>query len=595
MSQYWRCTTCGAILKKGLTQDKIDALLAEGKEITGTATCGKCSSKFDQSEVYSGAFDVDEAELAEMVRKARETRAMQQAQAEAEAAAAQAEPEPEDDYAHDDVPEMDAGGYDDYPEDDEPREDVLAGVEFGAPDLAPDRPDPLAAHRDFLEDLDAGVDLADAASGTLVNYAAVADDEGYPRYIVQPGEIDEFRPESNGAVCCDICARQLDTPEGYLLDVDEVMASPDYIAFVTERWTLNGWLPPEIDADSVGDQVSADLREQAGPMPWLVCENCILMFPLVRREGLVDAARKVREWWPADGRVMTAAATAHAAPAAAVGYEQAAAGYADDDMGDDGDFVDVGGYEDDAGYDDAPPATGGYDSGYGPTADVSEAAAVLRAREPDAWADDADPAFGDDLADDGGYDAVAEGEEPVGGFDSPYDAMDQGWDAVEDDDEVDPAMQTLDASQAQLFRDHTAGAPDAGLNDGYEHEASPYDAPIGDAFDDVDGFVDDADDPAMQTINSNVADIARVRDAAAEAAWGDDDAGIDVLDDEEELDAEPDDPNAAAMDELDKIMLSTPAGGKEDDDDFMDFNPSAMGIDALDDDDLDIGEDDDER
>ncbi|MGE3851920.1 MAG: hypothetical protein AB7K09_09275, partial [Planctomycetota bacterium] len=466
MSQYWRCDNCGAILKKGLTPDKIEALFAEGKEITGTATCGKCSSKFDQSEVYAGHYDIDENELAEMVRKARETRAMQQQQAEA-AAAAQPEPEPgpEDDYADDNVPEMDAEGYDDYPdEDEEPQEDVLAGVNFAKPDLAPDRK--VDAHRDFLEDLDAGVDLAAQASGTLVDYAAVTD-EGYPRYIVPPGVIDEFQPQSDGHVACDICARPLDTPEGYLLGADEVVASPDYISFVTERWTLNGWLAPGIEPDAVYDQVSQDVRKQAGPAPWLVCENCILMFPQVRKDGLVEAARKVREWWPADGMVLSGAAPG-GAPAhggGAVGYDDAAAGVGYDDepmeqMFDDdgaghgghGGYGAGGGGADDQAY---------YDQGFAGTADVSADAALLRDRTSEAWADDPDDAGAsgfDDLDDDAGYDDVPEddlGHDPyaspgggaggaAGGYASPYDAMDQGYDGqtVADEDENEPSKQT---------------------------------------------------------------------------------------------------------------------------------------------------------
>jgi hypothetical protein len=53
MSDLWKCPKCGAILTKGMA-----GMIAPGAIIVGTATCGACGGKFQQSDVYGGKYDV---------------------------------------------------------------------------------------------------------------------------------------------------------------------------------------------------------------------------------------------------------------------------------------------------------------------------------------------------------------------------------------------------------------------------------------------------------------------------------------------------------------------------------------------------------
>lgn len=53
MSDHWQCPHCGAVLRKGL-----GLLAGPGAFVAGTATCGACGARFEQSDVYGGKYDV---------------------------------------------------------------------------------------------------------------------------------------------------------------------------------------------------------------------------------------------------------------------------------------------------------------------------------------------------------------------------------------------------------------------------------------------------------------------------------------------------------------------------------------------------------
>jgi hypothetical protein len=61
-SEYWKCPRCGGILQKGA-----GAMFAQ---VIGTATCAGCGTKFSQSDIYGGKYDVEER-LVEPVFKFR--------------------------------------------------------------------------------------------------------------------------------------------------------------------------------------------------------------------------------------------------------------------------------------------------------------------------------------------------------------------------------------------------------------------------------------------------------------------------------------------------------------------------------------------
>lgn len=53
MSDLWKCPKCGSILRKGMA-----GMIAPGANIVGTATCGSCGGRFQQSDVYGGKYDI---------------------------------------------------------------------------------------------------------------------------------------------------------------------------------------------------------------------------------------------------------------------------------------------------------------------------------------------------------------------------------------------------------------------------------------------------------------------------------------------------------------------------------------------------------
>ena len=370
MSRYWRCSHCGAILKKKHPPETIEKIKAAGKKITGTSTCGKCSTTFQQAEVYDGLYDLDSSELAEIARKKKAekgaTAKRQAADPAAEESRGEVAQAPSTAAAEPASASQSAG---DTPPKAEPEEPLApaprkpAGeaepiapskpqtpppspgnaqtfeppeVAASAPQVAPDSEpelDPLDDDDDVTgyapDDAfqDSGVDTGMFEPGRETAYATPspaattggADAGALPE--LEPsesvGDIEkvgissvpdeagqtsfrEFRPAlPTGAICCDVCAAHMEQRGGYLLSKEEVLASPDYLDLVLERWQVNGYLPRGEKVEAWHEAAKQDIDTQAGTEPWLVCDECIILFPAVREEALETAAQRAHQWWPA--------------------------------------------------------------------------------------------------------------------------------------------------------------------------------------------------------------------------------------------------------------------------------------------------------
>ena len=90
---------------------------------------------------------------------------------------------------------------------------------------------------------------------------------------------------------CDVCDRLVAGRQGFLLTTQQVVSEPSYWRCHILK-SKNQWLFST--EDTSGHSLLATVKKFAGyATPWLVCEQCISIFPVDR----ADARSRCLEWW----------------------------------------------------------------------------------------------------------------------------------------------------------------------------------------------------------------------------------------------------------------------------------------------------------
>lgn len=78
---------------------------------------------------------------------------------------------------------------------------------------------------------------------------------------------------------CDCCLTSMQEPAGYLLQTFEVIQSAGYWEFAFQRNELG------IDKDGLDKRVEYFKQISSSPTPWIICDKCISMFDIDRKES----------------------------------------------------------------------------------------------------------------------------------------------------------------------------------------------------------------------------------------------------------------------------------------------------------------------